>query len=358
MHKKGKKDEKGNIIKLSKIGEIKFIKHREIEGIIKIVTIKKEVDKFFVIFVTQQYIEIPSPRQYSIEDLNNRSIGIDMGLSNLVTLSNGKKIEPPEYLRESEKILAKHQRRLARKQRYEKEIIDERESKKQKKEIKKKIKVNSKNREKEKIKVAKIHRKIKNQRRNFNHEVSRTLIDNFDLISFEKLSIQNMVKNHRLAKSISDASWYQLQMFTSYKAEWAGKIVEFVDPKYTSQNCSRCKRLQLRSSSGKLIGRFDEIFECPYCGLTINVHVNAANNIRDRSIEYQNRLKLIKDITPATGGRACLSSPEEKDVMIQEALSDKGGTEDIENTIPQDPAFSADFVGSPVGSHRQPGRGS
>lgn len=331
VDKKGQKDDKGDIIKLSKIGNIKFIKHRELEGVVKIVTIKKEVDKFFVVFVCQQYIEVPSQKQYTnIEELNQKSIGIDMGLSNLATLSNGKKIEPPKYLRESEKILAKHQRRLARKQRDEKEIIDDRESKRQKKEIKKKIKVNSKNREKERIKVAKIHRTIVNQRRNFNHEVSRTLVNNFDLISFEKLSIQNMVKNHRLAKSISDASWYQLQMFTSYKAEWAGKIVEFVDPKYTSQNCSRC---------GKLIGRFDETFECPFCNLSINVHVNASINIRDRSTEYQNRLKLTKEITPATGGRACLNSPEVKDVMIQETLSDKGETEDIENTILQAPPF-------------------
>jgi putative transposase len=140
------------------------------------------------------------------------------------------------------------------------------------------------------------------------------LIDNFDLISFEKLSIQNMVKNHRLAKSISDASWYQLQMFTSYKAEWAGKIVEFVDPKYTSQNCSNNK-------CGKLVGRVTEgdIFICHFCGLTINVHVNAANNIRDRSIEYQ---KLKKDIelisTVGTTDRACLSSLN-RDAMIQEA---------------------------------------
>lgn len=110
---------------------------------------------------------------------------------------------------------------------------------------------------------------------------------------------------------------------------------KFVGPKYTSQNCGRCN---------KLVGRFDEIFECHYCGLTINV--NASINIRDRNIEYQNRLKSI--ITPATGepqlklsGRACLNSPKEKDVMIQETASDKGGTEDIENTISQAPPFRA-----------------
>lgn len=262
VDKYGDKDNKGDHIKLSKIGTIEFTKHREIEGVVKTVTIKKEIDKWFVIFVTQQYIEISGPKQYTdADELNSKSVGIDMGLSNLATLSNGKKIEPPEYLRESEKKLAKHQRRLSRKQRNEIEIVDQRESKKESKkqgkkvEVKKKIKINSKNREKERIKVAKIHRKIVNQRRNFNHEVSRTLVNNFDLIAFEKLNIQGMVQNHHFAKSISDASWYQLQMFTTYKAEEnahkcaAGKIVEFVDPKLTSQNCSNC---------GKLVGRVTE----------------------------------------------------------------------------------------------------
>lgn len=337
LNKSGNKDEKGNILRLSKIGDIKFIKHRSIEGIIKTVTIKKEVDKFFVTFACQQYVEIPLPRQYStIDDLNQKSIGIDMGLSNLLMLSNEKKIEPPEYLRESAKKLTKHQRRLSKKQRYEKEITDERETKKQKKEVKRKIKVNSKNREKERIKVAKIHRKIVNQRKNFNHEVSRTLINNFDLISFEKLNIQNMVKNRHLAKSISDASWYQLQMFTTYKAEWAGKIVELVDPKNTSQLCSKCQNkehLELK----------DRIFKCSKCGLEIDRDLNASINIRNRSIEYQRLLKDIESIknrklTPATGGGACGESNRNSEKQ-ETLLNKKDGN--LGDNIIQAPPFRA-----------------
>src|SRR3989304_8457669 len=339
VNKSGDKDEKGNILRLSKIDDIKFIKHRIIGNgspyLIKTVTVKREIDKFFVTFVAETYSEISSPRQYTnIEELNNKSVGTDMGLSNLATLSNGKIIEPPEYLRESAKKLTKHQRRLSKKKRYEKEI--EIVDKKTKKKTTKKIKINSKNREKERIKVVKIHRKIVNQRKNFNHEVSRTLINNFDLISFEKLSIQNMGKNHDLAKSISDASWYQLQMFTSYKAEWAGKIVEFVDPKNTSQLCSGCGNKEHLELS-------DRIFKCSKCGLEIDRDLNASINIRNRSIEYQRLLKDIeliknKELTPATGGGACGESNRNSEK--QETMSDKDRV-NIENMSIQAPPFRA-----------------
>jgi len=299
-----------DIIKLSKIGDIKFIKHRNMGNqpyLIKTVTIKKEIDKWFVIFAVETYTEINIPT-IPKEISQDKIVGIDVGLEKLATLSNGKIIEPPEYLRISEKKLDKYQRRLSRKKKYEKIVeINKRISKGEKvdKEIeKKKIKVNSKNREKQIIKVRKIHRKITNQRRNFSHEVSRTLVDNFDVIAFEKLNIQNMVKNHRLAKSISDASWYQIQMFTNYKAEWAGKKVVFVDPKNTSQLCSECGNKEHLELS-------DRIFKCSKCGLILDRDINAAINIKNRGMKELN-------ITPGTGGGACLSSPN-RDTMIQEA---------------------------------------
>jgi putative transposase len=312
IDRKGNKDEIGNIIRLSKIGEIKFIKHREIgeNGVaclIKTVTIKKEIDKWFVIFTVDTFVEIDIPTipKYISKD---RIVGIDVGLEKLATLSNGKIIEAPEYLRESEKKLAKYQRRLSRKKKYEKIVeINKKISNgiKIDKEIeKKKIKVNSKNREKQINKVRKIHRTITNQRRNFSHEVSRTLVDQFDVIAFEKLNIQNMVKNHRLAKSISDASWYQIQMFTNYKAEWAGKNVIFVDPARTSKECHVCGNIEDMKLS-------DRTFRCSKCGLILDRDINAAINIQNRG------MKELK-ITPGTGGGACLSSPN-RDTMIQEA---------------------------------------
>ena len=295
------KNKKIDIVRLSKIGDIRFIKHRIIgDGLpylIKTVTIKKEIDKWFVIFTVETFTEINVP--IIPKDIDkDKIVGIDVGLEKLATLSNGKIIEAPEYLRISEKKLAKYQRRLSRKKKYEKIVeINKKINQGQKidKEIeKKKIKINSKNREKEIIKVRKIHRKITNQRRNFSHEVSRTIVDNFDVIVFEKLNIQNMVKNHRLAKSISDASWYQIQMFTNYKAEWAGKTVIFVDPKRTSKECHICGNVWDKMTLS------DRTFRCSKCGLILDRDINAAINIQNRGIKELLINKKI--VTPGTGG--------------------------------------------------------
>jgi putative transposase len=228
-------------LKLSKIGEIKLIQHRKIEGKIKTCTIKRDVDQWYVSFA----VELDD---ILCTEMTGKSIGIDVGLKSLITLSNGEQIESPKFLRRSENKLAKQQRNLS---------------------LKKK---GSNNRNKQRIKVAKLHRKIRNQRQDFTHKVSRELVNAYDLIVFEKLQIQNMVKNHHLAKSISDAGWYQLIQFTKYKAEYAGKVVELVDPKNTTQNCSSCGTKVPKSLSVRT-------HKCPYCGLELDRDVNAAINI-------------------------------------------------------------------------------
>ena len=108
-------------------------------------------------------------------------------------------------------------------------------------------------------------------------KTSRMLVDTYDRIVFEKLQIQNMVQNHHLAKSISDAGWYQLMNFTKSKAECAGKVVEFVDPRNTSQNCSGCHNTVTKDLSIR-------VHSCPYCGLVLDRDHNAAINILNRSI--------------------------------------------------------------------------
>ncbi len=236
---------KNRKLNLSKIGSIKMVTHREIEGKIKTCTIKKDIDQWYVSFSCE--IETPIiPVEIKI------GIGIDVGLSSLITLSNGRQVEPPEFLREKEKKLTQEQRRLSRK------------------------KNGSEKRNKQKIIVAKVHRKIRNQRTDFAHKTSRELVDTYDHIVFEDLQIKNMMQNHHLAKSISDAGWYQLIGLTKSKAEYAGKIVELVNARNTSQNCSDCgnpvpKDLSVRMHS------------CPFCGLVLDRDHNAAINILNRS---------------------------------------------------------------------------
>jgi putative transposase len=239
----GLKLEDGKLI-LSKIGAIKIILHREIEGKIKTCTIKRDVDQWYVSFSCQ--IDIP------IIPIEIKTItGIDVGLKSLITFSNGEQIEPPKYLRASEKRLAREQIHLSKK------------------------KKGSENRNKQRIIVAKVHQRIRFQRKDFNHKLSTNLVNNYDHVVFEKLQIQNMLKNHCLAKSIVDASWSQLINLTIYKAEYAGKIVELVNPNGTSQTCI-CgypvpKTLAVR------------VHSCHSCGLVLNRDHVSAMIIKNRS---------------------------------------------------------------------------
>lgn len=290
-----RKNNKIDFIRLSKIGNVKFIKDREIgePGIpywIKTLTVKIDVDKWFFSLAVKTFVEIKVPikkeiKYKDIEKLNQKCKGIDMGIPNLITDSNEDKIEAPKFLKKSLKKLRREQRKLSRKQIYD--DIDPKTGKvKIDPKTGKKLKKSSKNREKQKIKVAKIHRTIRNQRKDFNHNVSRTLVNNNDLIIFEDLSIQRMMQDRKYSRGIADSGWYQIQMFTKYKAEWAGKMVDFVDPRLTSQNCSNCHKLVGRVEKG-------DIFKCPFCGLKINVHVNAAMNIRNNSKIYQDLKKKV-----------------------------------------------------------------
>jgi putative transposase len=229
---------------LSKIDNIKIVQHREMEGTIKTCTIKKNVDQWYVIFTAEIDREI---RKVPVKT----KTGIDVGLESLLTLSNGKQIESPKFLRASEKRLTREQIQLSRK------------------------KKRSNNRKKQVTVVARVHRKIRNQRKDFAHQTSRMLINTYDHIVFEDLQIKNMMQNHHLAKSISDAGWYQLISLTKSKAEYAGKVVELVNPKGTSQTCI-CgypvpKKLSMR------------IHNCPSCGLVLGRDHVSAMVIESRS---------------------------------------------------------------------------
>jgi putative transposase len=134
----------------------------------------------------------------------------------------------------------------------------------------------SKNRVKARIKVAKAYNYIVNQRMDFLHKTSKNIAENYGFIAVEKLQINSMVKNHYLAKSITDASFNNFIQILCYKAESAGAEIVEVDPRGTSQICSECGRDVKKSLSVR-------IHKCPYCGLTVNRDLNSAINILDRA---------------------------------------------------------------------------
>ncbi|MDD5453894.1 MAG: transposase [Candidatus Ratteibacteria bacterium] len=255
-------------LNLSKIGTIRIILHRNIKGNIKTCTIKRDVDRWYAIFTVEMNKAVEKVPVVTM-------VGIDVGLTDLLTLNTGEMVKPPKFLRQSENKLAKEQRRLAKK------------------------KLRSNNRKKQKLTVAKIHQKIRNQRKDFAHKTARTLVTRFDLIAFENLQIKNMVQNHHLAKSIMDAGWYQLQTLTASKAEEAGKQVKLCIAAGTSQTCHVCGNKQ------KMTLR-DRVFRCNQCGNVENRDTNAANVVLDRC-------------TAGTAGIEACKSGLSIDMMKQEA---------------------------------------
>ena len=231
------------ILHLSKIGDIIIKFHRPIEGKIKTLSIKRSpTGKWYVCFSC----EVPvTKKRHKFLD---KQVGIDVGLENFATLSTGNVITNPRYLIKSENKLSKSQRCLSRKFK------------------------GSKNRTKARLKVAKLHEKITNQRMDFLHKQSHYLSNTYNYIVVESLNIKNMMKNRYLAKHIADASWNTFIQLLSYKAASAGGQLICVDPKYTSIKCSCCgknvpKKLSVREHN------------CPFCDLKLHRDHNAAINI-------------------------------------------------------------------------------
>jgi putative transposase len=243
---------------LSKIGSIKVKLHREIKGSIKTCTIKREGVHWYVVFTCEVEQE-PLP-------MSDEAAGIDLGLLHFATLSNGSTIENPRYFRKGEKKLATLQQSLARKKR------------------------GSHRRKKVVQQVGKAHRKVRNQRADFLHKASHTLVNAYGLIVFEELQPANMSKRAKpkqdeqgkylpnggsaksgLNKSIVDAGWALFQQFCTYKAANAGRDVLLVNPKYTSQICSGCGTVKKKELS--------ERWHSCECGTELDRDHNAAINI-------------------------------------------------------------------------------
>ena len=241
---------------LSKIGSIRIFKHREVEGKIKTCTIKKDLLGHWYAILVSEMEDVPQVEP-------KVAIGVDVGLKNMVALSDGTAIQYPGYYVQAEKKLAVAQRELSRK------------------------KKGSINRQVAKTRVAKLHQKIQNHRDEFLHQVSRKLVDSADLIVFENLNISGMLKNHHLAKHIQDHAWGKLIQFTQSKAAKAGKVVELVDARYTSQKCSQCGIIVPKTLA-------ERVHRCPNCGLEMDRDINASLNIRTLGL----RGSAYQDPTP------------------------------------------------------------
>ncbi len=241
--------EKGRV-KLPKLKMVKAKPPREFEGQIKSATISQMPSgKYFVsILVEEEQVELPKVE---------KSVGIDLGIKDLVITSDGEKIDNLKLIKKYENKLVRQQRKLAHKQK------------------------GSKNREKQRIKVAKIYEKIANTRNDYLHKISHKLINENQVIVSEDLSVSNMVKNANLAKSISDCGWSELTRQLQYKADWYGrtyvKIGRFVP---SSQTCHVCgykneetKDLTVRK------------WTCPQCQTEHDRDINAAINIQNEGLK-------------------------------------------------------------------------
>jgi putative transposase len=183
-----------------------------------------------------------------------KDVGVDVGLYSYAMLSDGSFIENPRYFRKEEKKLARLQRQHSRKRK------------------------GSQNREKCRVKVAKLHEKIENRRNDFLHKASRKIANTYETMYVEDLRISNMVFNHCLAKSISDASWGRFAGMIAYKAEGVGGRLIKVNPRNTSQLCSQCDEIVKKPLSTRL-------HECPSCGLVMDRDLNGALNVLKRGRE-------------------------------------------------------------------------
>lgn len=225
---------------IQNVGLVKVKMHRSLEGKVNTVTIKNACGKWYAIFSNTVEIE-PLP-------ISNKQVGIDVGLESFAVTSDGECIENPRYLRKSQEELRVAQRKVSRR------------------------KKGSYNRRKAVKLLAKQHLKISNQRKDFLHKVARNIVNAYGYIAAEKLQIGNMLGNHCLARSISDASWGDFLDILSCKAEYAGRKFTQVNPNGTSQICSNCgikvpKNLRVR------------IHNCPNCGISLHRDYNSALNI-------------------------------------------------------------------------------
>ncbi len=233
---------------------------------IKRVRVVRRADGYYVQFlIDQERLEKRTP--------TGKTLGLDVGLTHFYTDSDGQTVENPRHLRKSQKALKRLNRRFSR------------------------TKKGSKNRAKARNRLSRKHLKVSRQRKDFAVKLARCVIQSSDLVAYEDLQVRNLVKNRKLAKSISDAAWSNFRQWLEYFGKVFGVVTVAVPPHYTSQNCSNCGEVVKKSLSQRT-------HRCQHCGVVLDRDSNAAINILElglRTVGHTETLNASGDIDRCIG---------------------------------------------------------
>ena len=241
---------------------------------IKRVRVVRRADGYYVQFCLDQ-------ERIEQKEQTGKTIGLDVGLTHFYTDSDGQTVENPRHLRKSEKALKRLNRKLSRTQK------------------------GSKNRASLRNRLSRKHLKVSRQRKDFAMKLARCVIQSNDLVAYEDLQVRNMVKNKKLAKSISDAAWSAFRQWLEYFGKVFGVVTVAVPPHYTSTNCSNCGEAVKKSLSQRT-------HQCPHCGFVLDRDWNAALNILElglRTAGHVGTLNASGDIDLCLGEETPLSKP-------------------------------------------------